>query len=82
MCANYSLTDRERSLTGHRCLADATHKCLAPTRRQRMGLRRGLGVTAQLDRGQGGKYMAVVRGGFQGEGGGGVVGGLILHSFI
>lgn len=27
MCANYSLTDREKGLTGHSCLADAMHKC-------------------------------------------------------
>lgn len=72
------LTDRqtERSLTGHRRLADATHKCFAPTWRQRTGLRWGLGLTAQLDQGQGGNIgvMAVARGG--------LAGGLILHSSV
>lgn len=32
--ANYSPTDRERSLTGHNCLADAIHKCFSPAWRQ------------------------------------------------
>ncbi|KAL7380406.1 hypothetical protein ABVT39_017358, partial [Epinephelus coioides] len=49
---------RERSLTGHRRLADATHKCFAPALRQRTGQRRGPGLTAQLDQGQGGKYRS------------------------
>lgn len=29
-CANYSLMDRQRSLTSHNCLADAIHKCFTP----------------------------------------------------
>jgi len=58
MCANYSLTDRKRSLTGHSCLADAIHKCFTPAWRQWTGLRWGLGLTAQLDQSQGGKYRS------------------------
>lgn len=58
MSANYSLTDSERSLTGHRHLADATHKCFAAAWRQWTGLRWGLGLTAQLDPGQAEKYRS------------------------
>ena len=45
------------------------------------GLRRGLGLTAQLDPGQGGKYRSHGSGESRalGESRGGLVGGLILH---
>lgn len=58
VCVPITHWQRERSLTGHRCLADDTHKYFAPAWHQWKGLRWGLGLTAQLDQGQGGKYRS------------------------
>lgn len=82
MCANYSLTDREKGLTGHSCLADAMQKCFTlawrPWPKMRLSSDGWLGP---------GPRRKILESRQWWEGGyedviGGDLGGLILHSFI